>query len=123
MKMISTTSSTSISGVTLIYGTALTAPAFFSPSMDMNFTPLQETKGAKRLTSSRRRSSGSRGSAGACAFLLVRHQADLINTERSDFVNHRDHVSITDAYATLDVNDFVFFFLDRVQHLFDAFLQ
>ena len=111
MKMISSTSKTSINGVTLIYGTQ-----YWTALLDVYPYPLLTHLNISPRTCCELRSR----SWGSCAaLLLVSNQANLVDAQFSDFVDDVHHVAIAHANTALDVDDSILFVLDFLQHRID----
>src|SRR5690349_20943174 len=115
MKIISNTSKTSISGVTLMYGTAvvLLLCSISASSFDIKNSP----RSYMRLSRWR-----SRGRSSA-ALLLVSHESDLIDAELADLIDDRDDVAVADANATLDIDDSIVLILNFLKQRIDFFAQ
>src|SRR5712692_10600204 len=111
-KMIITTSSTSISGVTLMNGTARPPPPVI---------PIRITS-SKRVSENPNRSSGRRGWLRLAFLLLVGDQAYFINALFADGVDDVDYLAIAHLNATLDIND-AFLFLLVSQGFFHLTLE
>src|SRR5215204_4550800 len=106
MKMISNTNRTSISGVTLMKGTAVFRVRFSCISgsiADCIYLILLFFCSAL-------------GSwlGGLAALLLISNKANLVDAEFSHLVDDVNNVSITHANTALDINDSILFVLDRL---------
>src|SRR2546426_11306271 len=121
IKMISTTSSTSINGVTLMYGTArLRPPALVAIN-------LPSVRGLASVSIRARCSgfvpgSGCRGRHSRALLQLVGNQPYLIYALLADGVDNLHDLAVTNFDAALDVDDLVLFLLVR-QRLFNLALQ
>src|SRR5882672_1499019 len=121
-KIMITTSSTSISGVTLMNGTARPP----EPDIPIRITSLRKTNTqAKPVTWRPRQEFQSltgrsrRGSDLSFTLLLIGHQAYPINAFFANRVDYVDDLAIADLNATLDIDD-LFVFLLVCQRFFHA---
>src|SRR5713226_1491888 len=112
-KMMITTSNTSMSGVTLMNGTARPPPPVIpiripSASVQENSrrASFDEPHGSPHPSARRRR-----GRLLPGFLLLIGDQADLIDALFADSVNDVDDLAIADLNATLDIDDFFVFLL------------
>src|SRR5687768_5910080 len=121
MKMISSTSKTSINGVTLMYGSAVVLPFFGAPPIDIlsfssYFYVSLSGSDAALVRGARRR-------IARALLLLIGDESDLVDSQLANFIDDVHNVAILHADTTLDIDDAILLILDVLQHRIDFFRQ